>query len=261
MRMRIVVITGASGGIGRELLRFYEEKGDKVYNLSRTNPSGGGNFIKCDVTQEAEVEAAINSVMERDGKIDVLINNAGVGTYGAVEFLAQDKLFQGTEVNYYGSFFCAKHALRYMRDGAKIINISSACALFPLPFKEVYCGAKAAVNMLAYGLRMELSDTEIQVATVCPGDIKSNFSANRVKDYTTNEKYGTRIRDSAEKLDAREEKRMSAEYAAKKIFKFAERKRLKPMKIIGAKYKLFYIGWKLLPLSLFLKLTNRMLGR
>lgn len=255
-----VVVTGGSSGIGAEIRKLYAAEGGTVYILSRTNPSGFENFIRCDVSDEAAVKAAMETIAEKHS-ISVLINNAGIGLNGAAELVKTESARQCMDVNFMGTYYCIKYALPHMSANGRIINVSSAAGLFALPFKEFYCAAKASVNMLSYGLRMSLSETDIKVAAVCPGDTQSGFNKNRLREFDTNERYGGRIKDAAGKLDKRDSKRMSTAYVARRIYLVARKKNPGPLTIIGAKYKAMYFFYRILPLNWFLKLTNGLLGK
>ena len=258
--VKTAVITGGSQGIGAELVKLYKSAGYKVYSLSRSNPDNLQNFIECDVAIESDVARAFAAISADRNKIDLLVNNAGIGLNGAVELIKPESAEKCMDVNFMGAYYCIRHALPLMKEAGRIINVSSAAALFALPFKEFYCASKASLNMLTFGLRMELSATKIQAGCVCPGDTKSGFNKNRIREYETNERYGDRMKRAAQRLDKKEEKRMPCGEVAKKIFKAAEKKKIKPMTIIGGKYKVIYFFYKLLPLSLFLKLTNKFFG-
>ena len=242
---QVVVITGGSSGIGAALVRLYAEAGDVVYSLSRTNPNDVPNYIPCDVSDIESVRAAIEKIAQKH-KIDVLINNAGIGLNGAAELVNPENAAKCMSVNFMGTYYCAKYALPHISKNGKIINVSSAAGLFALPFKEFYCAAKASVNMLSYGLRMSLSGTNIKVASVCPGDTQSGFNKNRIREFETNERYGDKITAAAEKLDKRDSKRMSAESVARKIKKVSEMRNPKPLTIIGAKYKAMYFFYRIM---------------
>lgn len=243
---RRIVITGASSGIGLELKNLFEKKGDEVIDLSRT--SG------CDITDNNSLKLEFEKL--KDKEIDILINCAGFGLSGAVELADESEIRKLFDVNFFGLVNVTKHALPLMSKTGKIINISSTCALFPLPFRAYYCASKSAVNMITDGLRMELKNTKIQVASVCPGEVKTNFTKNRVKIFATNERYKNSIKVSTENIDKHEDKRMPVGVAAKKIIKFVERKKLKPQVIIG-KQKILYALQKLLPKSWLIALIEK----
>lgn len=252
---KIVVITGTSSGIGAELKRLCIEAGDTVVGLCR-RPSEGD--IYCDVSDEASVKAAFDEIAKVYGRVDVLVNNAGLGVSGATELVPVKDARQVVDVDFYGTYFCCCAALPLMDKGAKIVNISSACALFALPFRSVYCAAKAAVNMLTFGFRMELEKYGITVVTVCPGDIKTSFTANRIKN-TDSGRYGSDAVRAAMKVDGREHKRMNCEKACRRIYRICARKN-GAFYIVGGKYKVLWILKRILPTGLFIKVTGRMFG-
>lgn len=243
---RRIVITGASSGIGLELKKLFIEKSDEVIDISRT--SG------CDITDNESLKETFENL--KDKEIDILINCAGFGLSGAIELAEEKEVRKLFDVNFFGLVNVIKQAMPLMSKTGKIINISSTCALFPLPFRAYYCASKSAVNMISDGLRMELKNTNIQVASVCPGEVKTNFTKNRVKIFSTNERYNDSIKKSTEHIDNHEDKRMPVSVAGKKIIKFIERKKLKPQIIIG-KQKILYGLQKLFPKSWLIALIQK----
>lgn len=256
---KIVVITGGTSGIGLELKKLYKKNGDTVITIS-TREEKDKRHYSCSVSNEESVKSTIDSIGKEYGKIDVLINNAGFGMSGITELLPSDKIHDLTEVNYYGTLYCIQSALKYMEKGSKIINISSAMALFPVPFRAIYGSIKSAVLTLSFALRMELKPLGIDVVAICPGDIKTNFTKNRIKEFETLEKYDGRLERATYKSDSREEKRMPADICAKKIYKKITKKKCKPFYIIGGKYKLLYFLTRITPKSLLLNMTERLYG-
>lgn len=256
---KVIVISGASSGIGLELIKNFTQNGDTAICLSRSNKKSVPNFIECDVSSETSIKMAVQQIAEKYGRIDMLINNAGLGISGATELLSLQKIEQVMDTVYYGTLMLSRVALPLMPRGSKIINISSVCAVMALPFRGVYCSSKAAVNMLSFSMRMELSSSGVNVVCICPGDIKTNFTANRIKEFETNERYGERIKNMANKLDFREDKRMNCEKASKKIFKICKNKN-KAMYIVGAKYKVLFFLSKILPTNFFVKMTGKLFG-
>lgn len=254
---KIVVITGASSGIGKGLKELFLLQGHRVIGLSRTDCGEG--FVKCDVTDRAAVFAAISEIGQKYGRIDLLINNAGVGISGAAELADYEDFRRVMQTNVDGTLNVSQAALAYMGRGGKIVNVSSVCALFALPFRTVYCAAKAAESMLSYGMRMELAHGGITVVTVCPGEIKTGFTANRIKNFKTNARYGDRIERAARRIDEKEEKRMDCAKACRKIFKIALKKK-GARYIIGGKYKALDFISRFLPAGVFLSACSALMG-
>ena len=108
-----------------------------------------------------------------------------------------------------------------------------------------------------HSLREEVKPYGIDVTAICPGDIRTEFTKNRVKNFTTNERYGDRIRKADDHISAREHKRMSVDYACGKIEKIIAKKRYKPFYIVGRKYKALYAAYRLFPLSVILNATGK----
>lgn len=254
---RIVVITGGSSGIGKEMVEIYKNCGDNVFSLARSIPQND-HEIEVDVTNEQQVKLAIEQIGTKFGKIDILINCAGYGISGALELIPTEEAEKEFDVNMIGAFIVNKYAIKFMKKGSVIIHIASACALFALPFRGLYCASKSALNMYSDSLRMELKPFGIKVVSICPGDVKTNFTKNRVKIAITNERYQDRISNSAHNIDKNQEKRMDATMVAKKIVKIANKKSPKPMYIIGAKYKFLYFASKIFPKRTLLHFTEKM---
>lgn len=247
----IIVITGASSGIGKGFKEYYEAKGHKVYNISREEAD-----FNCDVTDFNAIKNAFAEI-GKNGKIDMLISCAGFGGSGAVELTEHEKVQAIYDVNIIGTINCIQACIPLMENSGKIINISSAMALFPIPFRGFYASSKSAIITLTDALRMELSSTKIQVTALCPSDIKTNFTKNRLKDYKTNERYGEAIKLSTEKIDSREERRMPLDKAIKIMTKWINKKHLKPLYVMTFKFKLLKFAMGIFPKSLYLKICTK----
>lgn len=231
---RTIIITGASSGIGLGLKNQFESKGDIVIDISKD-----GRDYQCDVGDCEKLKAVFDDIYLNYGEIDMLITCAGYGISGAIELLNEEDTKKQFDVNFFGTANACKYAIPMMKKNGKFVIIASATALFPLPFKAYYCASKSAVDSFAQSLRMELSQTNLQVTSICPGDIKTNFSKNRVKIYETNERYGNSIELSTKPTEKTEKRRMSPEYAIKKIYKICEKRHFKPRYIVGKQYKIF----------------------
>lgn len=256
---RVVVITGGTSGIGLELKNLFEKNGDTVLTFS-LDETGDNNHYCGSVDHEIKVRQVFNDIHERFDTIDILINCAGLGMSGITELIPTEQILKLTEVNYYGTLYCIRSALPFMNRGARIVNISSAMALFPVPFRSIYGSVKSAVLNLSFSLRMELAQAGIDVVACCPGDTKTNFTKNRIKDFETSERYGDRIKTATAKKDAKEDKKLSCEYVAGKIFKYTNLKKTKPFYIIGTKYKFLYFLTRFTGKNVLLKQTARLYG-
>ncbi len=255
-----IVITGASSGIGLDLAQNLTKLGHVVIGISR-NECDDKNHYVCDVSNYEKIVSVFNQIHEKFGTIDVLICNAGFGLSGAIELACKEDCDRIMDVNYNGVLYCCRAALKYMKNGSKILNIASACALFALPYRGLYCASKSAVNMLSYSLRMEVGRFGVDVCSVCPGDVKTNFTKNRVKNFETNERYKTSIENSTKYVDSREDKRMPVSVVTDNIIKLINKKKMPALKIIGGKYKVFYFFSKILPTTLFLMIVNKLFNK
>ncbi|MCM1367832.1 MAG: SDR family NAD(P)-dependent oxidoreductase [Roseburia sp.] len=252
---RVVVISGSTSGIGKALAEMYRQSGDTVIGMART---AVGDDIAVDVTDTEALIRAVDGVGQKYGRIDTVIACAGAGLSGATELLPTEDIERQIDLNFTGAVTLAQAALKYMEKGGHVAFISSACALFALPYRAMYCASKAAVNMAAYGLYMELKSFGIKVSTICPGDIKTEFTRNRVK-RSGGGRYGDAPERAAQKIDSREHKRMELDRAAKKIYKHCN-KCGKPLYIVGAKYRVLNFLRHVLPQKLFLNVTAKIFG-
>jgi short-subunit dehydrogenase len=180
----IVLITGASSGIGKSIGEYLAKFNYKVYGTSR-HPKhkelNGIHFLQLDVTQTESVEEAIKTLIKKEGRIDFLINNAGVGITGPLEEipeLEQKKVF---DTNYFGPLRVINAVLPYMRSkkSGYILNITSIAGHMGLPFRGLYSASKGALELTTEAYRMELKAFGIKVTNIAPGDFATNIAAGR----------------------------------------------------------------------------------
>lgn len=258
-RIRTAVVTGASGGIGLAVANLLTEKGWKVYNLSR-RPGGNAIHIPTDVSDETAVKRAFEQIERESEGLSLLINCAGFGISGAVELTELSQAKKQFDVNFFGTLLCSQAAAGIMRrcGGGRIINVSSAAALFAIPFQAFYSASKSAINSLSLAMDNELKDFGIRVTAVMPGDVKTGFTAAREKsDAVSDRVYGSTISKSVAVMEKDEQKGMTAEYVAACIVKTALRRSHKPLVTIGFQYKLFALLFKMLPI----KTVNWIVGK
>jgi len=179
---RVCVLTGGSSGIGKATALLLANNGFTVYELSRKGADADGIFhITADVTEPEQVKAAVTQVLAAEGQIDLLVNNAGFGISGAVEFTDPKEAFSQLNVNFFGSLNCIQAVLPTMRaqKGGHIVNISSVAAPIAIPFQSFYSATKAATNSLTLALRNEVKPFGVKVCAILPGDVKTGFTAAR----------------------------------------------------------------------------------
>ncbi len=249
---KIALVTGGSSGIGRCTAISLKNMGCKVYEFSRRDiPCDSITHITADVTNETAVKNAVKSIINTDGKIDILINCAGFGISGAVEFTEEAEARRQFDVNFFGTVNVTKAVLPFMREngGGRIVNVSSVAAVAHIPFQTYYSASKAAIESYTCCLANEVKAFGISVTAVQPGDIATAFTAAREKSFEGDDIYCGRIAKSVAGMERDEEKGMSPEKAGKYIAKIALKKKVKPAYAIGVTYKLLAVLCKIFPSS------------
>lgn len=182
-----ILITGCSSGIGAALAREFHRRGHTVYATARRADSlaalaqAGLRTLTLDVNDDASIAAALDVVRQEQGRLDMLVNNAGFSQVGAVMDLRREDLRRQFETNVIAPMALARAALPLLRAavgtraGAVIVNVGSIVGVFTTPFAGAYCSSKAALHALSDALRMELAPFGIRVVTVQPGGVQSSF--------------------------------------------------------------------------------------
>lgn len=184
MKNQVVLITGASSGIGKETARLLSQRGYKVYGAARRIDKMkeleqfGVKLLEMDVTDDESMTAGITSIIKNEGRIDALVNNAGYGSYGALEDVPISEAKYQFEVNIFGLARLTQLVLPYMRQqhSGRIINISSIGGRIGEPHGAWYHATKFAVEGLSDSLRMELKEFGIDVVVIQPGAIKTEWA-------------------------------------------------------------------------------------
>ena len=180
----VVIITGASSGIGFCLAEYLGKKGHLVYGLSRkTVSSDFFKSISVDITDAEQIQKAIEKIIVEEKTIDVLINNAGMGMVGPVENTTKADIWKLFNLNLVGVVQMMSAVLPNMRHQkqGKIINVSSIGSEMGLPFRGFYSASKAAVDRVTEAIRYEVDAWDIQVCSLHLGDIQTKIAENRVK--------------------------------------------------------------------------------
>lgn len=252
MNSKIALVTGGNSGIGKCTAIALRDKGCKVYEMSRRDiPCEGIIHLTADVTDENAVRNAVKSTIEAEGRIDVLINCAGFGISGAVEFTAESESRKQFDVNFFGTVSVTKAVLPFMREnkGGRIVNISSVAAVAHIPFQTYYSASKAAIESYTCCLANEVRPFGISVTAIEPGDIATPFTSAREKSFEGDDVYEGRIARSVAGMERDEEKGMSPEKAGEYIAKIALKGKVKPVYAIGASYKVLSVLCKTFPSS------------
>ncbi|HLV69097.1 MAG TPA: SDR family oxidoreductase [Xanthomarina sp.] len=181
---KVVLITGGSSGIGKSVGEFLISKGFIVYGTSRSPEKYHTSkfpIVALDVTDNQTITQAVNEVLSKEGHIDVLINNAGVGITGPIEEIPEAEIKNNFETNFFGPINVIKAVLPSMRaqGSGLIINITSIAGYMGLPYRGIYSASKGALELVTEAFRMELKDFNIHMTNVAPGDFATNIASGR----------------------------------------------------------------------------------
>ncbi|HTZ16550.1 MAG TPA: oxidoreductase [Mycobacterium sp.] len=183
-RSPVVLVTGVSSGIGRAIASAFAEKGFEVFGTSRnphtTEPVFGVELVQLDVTDQASVAAAVSTVVQRAGRIDIVVNNAGAGVFGAAEETSIAQAQQLFETNFFGLVRVTREVLPYLRAqrSGRIINIGSVLGFLPSPYGSHYAASKHAVEGFTESLDHETREFGVRAIVVEPGYTNTSFEAN-----------------------------------------------------------------------------------
>lgn len=181
---KVVLITGGSSGIGKTVGNFLQKKGYRVYGSSR-NPQQVTDslfrLVAIDVRNSETIQQAVQEIIRKEGKIDVLINNAGVGITGPVEEIPLEEIQNNFHTNVFGPIEMMKAVLPFMRQqkSGLIINITSIAGYMGLPYRGIYSASKGALELITESIRMEVKPFNIKVTNVAPGDFATDIASRR----------------------------------------------------------------------------------
>ena len=183
---RVAIVTGAWGGIGEATALALVRAGYRVFGTGRKPPqskSAGVEFLICDVTSDASVEAAFSEVVAKAGRIDLLVNNAGAGLMGGAEESSIEQAKSLFDVNLFGVMRTTRAILPVMRrqKRGRIVNISSVMGLIPAPYMAVYASSKHALEGYSESLDHEIRDAGVRVVLVEPAYTRTSFESNLIQ--------------------------------------------------------------------------------
>ncbi|MGC4039842.1 MAG: SDR family oxidoreductase [Flavobacterium sp.] len=202
---KVVLITGGSSGIGKAIGEFLFHKGYTVYGTSR-NPEKAINsifpLIALDVRNVESIEQAVQKIISLSKRIDVVINNAGVGITGPIEETPTNEMRNNFETNFFGPIEVMKAVLPQMREqnSGLIINITSIAGYMGLPYRGIYSASKGALEIVTEAISMEAKSFGVNIVSVAPGDFATNIAAGRyhapvIKDSAYEKDYGSILKE------------------------------------------------------------------
>lgn len=272
MNGKVVLITGASSGIGRSTAEKLLNKGYIVYGAARTeeklkylNEYPDGHYQLMDITDAQMRKNCVQDILTAEGKIDILINNAGYGAYGAIEEVSVEEAKKQFEVNLFGLSELTKLVIPVMRENqsGKIINISSIAGKIWTPLGGWYHASKFALEGLSDCLRNELKEFGIDVILIEPGAIETNWAETAGKNLIENSGDGIYQKQAQKKAAKYEEMygegglAAQPEVVASSIIKAAEKKNPKARYAVPGHAKLILFFRWLLPDSIYDYFTNK----
>lgn len=267
----VVLITGASSGIGLALAHELIAHGCIVYGAARrfaTEDNGqkddaGMIRVQLDVNDEAACDRIVTSILEHERRLDAVIFSAGFGIAGSVEDTRLAEARAQLQTNVLGTATLLPSVIKQMRlqQGGLILFISSVAAALPIPFQAWYSASKAALEALGLALRDELKPWHIRCMVVSPGDTSTGFTGSRqCVSQADSAAYRARFRRSLSKMEADEQQGMAASRLARLIICQAIKKNPPPVYTPGLQYQLVLFLKRLLPMRLIRWLIGRLYG-
>lgn len=252
----VVLVTGASSGIGKSIAEYLSQKGYRVYGTSRRPESYPQPekyaLLSMDVRNPLSVRSAVESVIRDEGRVDVLINNAGYGIGGSIENTGPELAEEQFDTNFFGLYRVLHQVLPQMQKQKKglIINMSSIGGVIGLPYQGIYSASKFAVEGLSEALYKELYGSGIDVVMIEPGDYKTAFTANRRIVETKRE--SDRLERAREVIEHDEQQGRSPMEIARLVEKIICKKRPRLRYPVGAfDQKLSILLKRILPARIF----------
>jgi len=284
---KVILITGASAGIGRATANLLMEKGFCVYGTSRkvkgniapdASSDDKNNFLKeniiasdkksggficmipLDVTEEATIAMAVDLVISKEGRIDILVSNAGNGIAGSIEDVSTEEASMQFDINFFGSLRVIKEALPHMRrqGNGLIIAMSSVAGVISIPYQAHYSASKFALEGLIEALRHEVAPFGIKACLVEPGDTRTEFTGRRTIANAADENspYYDRFTASLSRMEKDEQNGASPDVVARTVYNVIKRKNPPVRVAVGFQYKLFLFLKKILPSRLCAKVVG-----
>ena len=256
---KVVIITGASSGIGLATANYLVDKGYVVYGVSNKDfQSDKFEHLVANVCDNQRMSEVFEYVYKKEKQIDVLINNAGIGISGAIEYIKKEDLDTIFEINIKAIISSCSLIIPYLRESkGKIINTSSVAGVFSIPFQACYSATKSAIESFSLALANEVKKQGIKVTCIRPGDTKTGFTAARIKTEVENDVYGKKITKSVQKMEKDEQNGDSPLKVAKVMAKVIKRKNPPYVVTVDFIYKFLSVLSKILPL----KFVNYIVGK
>lgn len=270
--MKQALVTGGTSGIGLAVAKALSAEGYHVYTFSRRGGKGlsaPGSMVHMavDVTDEDAVKRAVREIADKEGRLDLVVNAAGYGISGSIEFTPVPEAKKLLETDFFGTVNVCSAAIPFLRrqagrhgrqdaDSPMIVNISSVAGPAAIPFQAYYSCSKAAIDDYTAALANELRQFGVRVCAVRPGDVKTGFTKARRKHHEGDEIYHC-IDASVAKMEHDEKTGYDPSFIARKVVRLTHQKHPKPFTTPGVMYAGAVVLIKLLPC----RLVNFLIGK
>lgn len=261
---QVVFITGGSSGIGKAIGELLHEKGYKVFGTSRDSlvyPNSIFPLINMNLSDSDSISNAISELIQQAGKIDILINNAGVGITGPLEETPIEETHYAMQVNLYGPMQVINAVLPYMRKQkeGRILNITSIAGYMGLPYRGIYSASKGALGVITETYRLELRSFGIEMCSVAPGDFATNIAAGRYHAPVREDSpYKEIYSESLKMMDKHVDDGSDPKEMADAVYKILQKRKLKVHYKVGdSLQKLSTILKRILPDTVYEKMLAR----
>lgn len=229
MEPQVIIITGASSGFGKATAELLSGQGHTVYGLCRREMQDTKiKYRQCDVRNREQIASVVAKIVEEQGRVDVLVNNAGMGIGGALELATPEEIDLQMGTNFMGCVNMCQAVLPYMRRqrAGKIINLSSIGGVMGLPYQGFYSASKFAIEGFTEALAAEVTRFGIRVCMVEPGDFATGFTGSRKNSQATldDPNYGPVFKNSLAIIEKEENGGLKPEVLALRIAKLVEKK-------------------------------------
>lgn len=247
----VCLVTGASSGIGRAIACRLAKEGMRVYGTSRreTEQTDGVTMLRLDLGDTASIAAAVDEVIRREGRIDLLVNNAGAGISGAIEDTSDEDIRLQMNAGFLGHVAVTRAVLPHMRSsgGGRILFTGSVAAGIPIPYQAMYSAAKAAIRAFASALAGEVKSFSIDVTVIEPGDTRTAFTDRRIKTAPEGSAYTELFTKSVAVMEHDERTGDSPDQIAAAAVRAALARHPAPRITVGLRYKAIDLLRRLLP--------------
>ena len=238
MEQQVIIITGASSGFGKATAEMLAAKGNTVYGLCRREMQDTNiRYRQCDVRNREQIATVVAQIIAEQGRVDVLINNAGMGIGGALELATEEEIDMQMGTNFMGCVNMCQAVLPYMRKArkGKIINLSSIGGVMGLPYQGFYSASKFAIEGFTEALAAEVTGFGIRVCMVEPGDFATGFTGSRKNSQATMDDpdYGPIFKRSLAIIEKEENGGLKPEVLARRIAKMVEQKHPPLRKVVS----------------------------